>query len=80
MKKYQNDLDSKFTEGIFWEELEGKKASRIKFEMPTYLDKELGKFKDKTSWDKRIEWFRISFDSFHKAINPIWEKIQRDIN
>ena len=80
MKKYRLRLDSQFSKGIFWEELEGKKASRIKLEMPEELDRELGKFKDKTSWDKRIEWFRVSFESFHKTINPIWEDIQKDIN
>ena len=80
MKVYQDEINKNFEEGIFWEELEGKKASRIKLEMTKELDAELGRFKDKASWDMRLEWFRNSFDKFYKVINPIWEKVQKEIN
>jgi len=79
MKQYQNEIDTKLRDGIFWEELKGKKASRIKLEMPEELDRELGKFKDKLSWDKRLEWFRTSFDEFYRVINPVWERVQKEI-
>ena len=79
MKFYQSEIDSKLNDGIFWEELEGKKASRIKLEMSEHLNAELGKFKDKASWHLRLEWFRNSFDDFYKVINPIWERVQKEV-
>ena len=80
MKKYQSEIENKFNRQIIWEELEGKKASRIKFEMDESLDKEIGTFKDKENWNQKIDWFRESFKDFYNVVNPIWEKVQKEIN
>lgn len=79
MLKNKKEIEDNFDGDIVWERLEDKKASRIKFDMSQDILKEIGDFKNKDSWDQRIEWFRKSFMKFYKAVNPVWEKIQKEI-
>lgn len=80
MMKNKEYIDKNFDGEIVWERLEGKKASRIKFEMSQETLKDIDDFKNKESWEQRIEWFRESFKNFYIVINPIWEKVQKEIN
>ena len=79
MKKYQSELEERFDGEIIWQRLENKKASRIKYEMPIDEYEQYGKFKNKDSWDPKIEWFRISIVKFYEAFYPVWEKVQKEI-
>lgn len=80
MAKYKDELDKSFDGKIEWERLEKKKASRIKFDMPQKeLDALEGKFNDEVYWDRLIEWYKDSLVKFYKAVNPIWEKVQRQL-
>lgn len=62
---------------IIWTELEGKKASRVKFEMPnSILSKLEGKlFKNEENWDVLIKWFAESMNEFYNVVHPVWEKL-----
>lgn len=78
MLKYKEELESIFGAEIVWERLDGKRASRIKYEMPIELYKESGLLKDK-NWDSKIEWFREAMDKFYTAVYPVLEKVQREV-
>lgn len=80
MLKYKEEVESKFNGRLQWERLDDKKTSKIFFEMPQELYDEYGMFKDKESWDSKINWFEKAIDEFYKALYPTWEKVQRELN
>ena len=76
MMKYKPQIDEQFELGnIEWEKLDGKKASRIKFENSglqiTGVD-DAWKDSDKSAI---IAWFVNSMEKFHSVIQPIWRKV-----
>lgn len=75
MLNYKDEIDQKFDGEIEWERLEGKIASRIKFE--TKLDEM--NFRDETTWEALIDWYNDSMVKFYNVINPIWEKVQKEL-
>lgn len=79
MAKYKEDINQKLGLGIYWERLDNKKASRIKYEMPLELANQLGKLNNYDSWDQKINWFVESFDKFYNAIYPCWERVQKEL-
>ena len=79
MYKYKEEIDINIGEGIYWERLDNKKASRIKYEMPLELSNQLGKLNNYDSWDKKIDWFVNYFDKFYNVIYPYWERVQKEL-
>lgn len=80
MAKYEVDIKNKFPENIEFQRLEKKIASRIKHEMPhekiVLID---GKFTDEKHWEDLLSWYVTTMENFYKAVNPIWEKVQKEI-
>ena len=75
MYQHKNEIESKYDGTIIWERLDNKKASRIKVEMPKEIIDTLTNWKDKETWDIRIDWFSKEIVKFYNAIYPIWSKI-----
>jgi hypothetical protein len=81
MFKYKEDIEKGLDGNIHWERLEGKKASRIKYEMPIELFKEIdGSFNDGSNWNEWIDWYRESMKKFYNRVFPIWNKAQKDLS
>lgn len=81
MFQYKEEIEKNFNNDIFWERLDGKKASRIKYEIDySIVNKNEAKFTEKGNWDEWIEWFRVSMTKFYERVYPIWEKVQKEIN
>lgn len=91
---FQDDQDKKFFDsmlaynaeiqaifpGIEWERLEGKKASRIKFEMPSESDSLPRKFSDENSWEEILDWYSKTMKQFYNVLYPYWEKVQKQVS
>tara|TARA_R110002074_G_scaffold349634_1_gene520342 strand:- start:128468 stop:129589 length:1122 start_codon:yes stop_codon:yes gene_type:complete len=72
MYQRKDELESAFHGEIVWERLEGKKASRIKYDMPKEVNNGLLPWTSSDEADaQRIEWFIKELDSFYKAAYPI---------
>jgi hypothetical protein len=56
--------------------LEKKKASRIKYEI-SVKDFD-GRFSDENRWNDLIEWYRKAMVRFYEAVQPVWEKVQKE--
>jgi hypothetical protein len=81
MTRYKDEIEEGFEGNIFWERLDSKKASRLKYEMPIEnFQKIEGSFNEKTNWDEWIIWFRDSMEQFYNRVLPIWEKVQKEMN
>jgi hypothetical protein len=77
MAVHKEAIEASFNGNIEWERLEGKKASRIKFEMiKEKVDKLEGKFNDEIYWDELITWYSESMVHFYVVINPYLDKIR----
>jgi hypothetical protein len=77
---YQNKelLDKAFEGELIWERLEGKKASRIKHEMPKEMLSSLtGRFNEEQYWEELITWYIDAMERFYKALYPVLEKVQK---
>jgi hypothetical protein len=80
MYNHKEELEAGFNGGIYWERLDNKKASRIKYEIQyTELNINEGKFTDKANWSEWIEWFRKTMPKFYNHVYPIWDKVQKEI-
>jgi len=80
MAKYKDTIEGNFDGLITWERLENKKASRIRFDMPINEVKLLeGKFNDEVYWNNLISWYKDSMIKFYTAVNPVWEKVQKEL-
>jgi hypothetical protein len=75
MYQFKDEIDSKFDGVIIWERLDNKKASRIKAEMPIEIIDTLTNWKDKETWEIRINWFTKEIVKFYDVIYPIWKNI-----
>ena len=74
--RFKSEIESKL-DNIVWERLEGKKASRLKLELP--IDQiPVGGFRDEINWPFYIDWFRDSMNEFYSVVYPIWEKVQAE--
>ena len=79
MLKYKDAIESDFKSKLTWQRLDDKKASRIKFDCPKELMYEMSDWNNEEQRDMQIEWFRITMDKFYNAINPYWEKAQKEL-
>lgn len=79
MAQHKETINASFKD-IVWERLENKKASRIRFDMPKeeviLLE---GKFNDEVYWEDLCNWYIDAMLGFYKAVNPILEKVQKEI-
>lgn len=81
MKRYEEEINRAFNGTLIWERLDNKIASRIKYEMSAeeiQLLETKGTFEDETYWDDVIQWYCEAMPRFYQAINPVWEKVQRE--
>jgi hypothetical protein len=78
MHQYKGELEEAVN-GIQFQRLDNKKASRIKLET-TLMDYNgfEGKWEDKSNWDDVINWYVQNMMTFYDAVYPIWEKAQRN--
>lgn len=79
MKKYKDEVELKLS-GLQWERLDDKKTSKIIYEMPQELYNEYGMFKDKDSWESKINWLEKAIVDFYRVLYPTWEKVQKELN
>lgn len=81
IEKYKNEIDKDIADEIIWERLDGRKTSRIKYEIPIReFNLIAGDFNEKTNWDAWIEWYTVSMKKFYENLYPIWEKVQRELS
>jgi hypothetical protein len=38
-----------------------------------------GKFNDEVYWNNLISWYKDSMIKFYTAVNPVWEKVQKEL-
>jgi hypothetical protein len=38
-----------------------------------------GEWRDGDSWPEVIDWYTESMRKFYEAVNPVWEKVQKDL-
>lgn len=79
MYTYKEEIDA-ILEGVEWQRLDNKKASRIKFEI---LNEDLklinNTWREQQNWETVIDWYTQSMKSFYQVIYPIWEKVQKEL-
>lgn len=39
-----------------------------------------GRFNDELYWETLTEWYAIQMKNFYMTFNPVWEKVQKDLN
>ncbi len=80
MYQYKEEIDNKFSLGtIEWERLEGKKASRIKFEKTA-----LEITRDEDGWRNQkdeafINWYCDAMKEFYDVLLPYWTKVNNEV-
>ncbi len=81
MKRFQSQIESQYNGTIIWEQLEGKKASRIKVEITTLeINPEGHSFVDELYWEDLIRWYSEEMIKFYNVVYPYWEKVQKELN
>ncbi|MFC3881041.1 DUF4268 domain-containing protein [Algoriphagus namhaensis] len=76
MLEYKAQIESCFPSEIIWQELKGKKATRIKFEMPKATHDALpGKWGDKEREIEVHKWFLTSMDKFYNCLSPFLDNL-----
>lgn len=78
MEQYTEELNQAFENKLIWQRLEGKKASRISFELPKTDLEKMGAWDDPDAVNARAEWFVTEIDHFYQKVFPFWEKAQRE--
>ena len=80
MMKHREEIEARFDGTITWQRLEGKKASRIKHDMPKAIHETMSQWRDPEDMQKHIDWYRKTFLKFYNALYPVWEKVQRELS
>lgn len=77
MYKYK-DLIEGSIQGIEWQRLDDKKASRIRLDTTQEeMDNFEGKWGDKLCWDELIQWYVDNMTRFYSVVYPYWEEAQK---
>lgn len=79
MGRRKEDVHKQFGGPLIWERLDGKKASRIKYELSTFDLNKIGHWDSPEAREHRINWFTKSIGKFHDDLFPIWERVQNNI-
>ena len=79
MYAHKNEIESKL-EGVQWQRLDNKKASRFKLETSQNdLDSFRGKWGDESNWEDILGWYCTNMQIFYDVVSPIWEKVQKEL-
>lgn len=78
MEQYKSELDQAFDKKLIWQRLDGKKASRISFELPKTELEKMGAWDDPDAISARAEWFVTEIARFYQKVFPYWERAQRE--
>ena len=78
MEQYTSELNQAFENKLIWQRLDGKKASRISFELPKADLEKMGAWDDPDAVSARAEWFVTEIDRFYQKVFPFWERAQRE--
>ena len=74
------EIEAKFGSELIWERLDGKKASRIKCELPKeQYQKYIGKFREDDVWQEICDWYAEVMPQFHSALMPVWDQVQKQV-
>lgn len=68
----KDTIESNFGDSLVWQRLEGKKPSRIKYEMPINCY-------DKEEWNNAIEFMVDNMIKFEKAMQSILDEYKNNI-
>lgn len=79
MGRCKEEVHNQFGGTLIWERLDDKKASRIKYELPTSDLNKVGQWDSPEALEFRISWFTKSIIKFHDDLFPIWERVQNNI-
>ena len=79
MGRCKEAVHKQFGGPLIWERLDGKKASRIKYELSTSDLNKIGHWDSPEAREHRINWFTKSIGKFHDDLFPIWERVQNNI-
>jgi hypothetical protein len=83
MLKFKDEIQNNISDDIIWERLDMKKASRIRIDMTKEDVAKLtskGKFNEEVYWEELIEWYSYKMAEFFNVVNPVWEKVQKQIS
>ena len=76
MRSHADQIHQGFGQELEWQRLDGKKASRIKFEIG--YDQLSGQDREDIK-QERIDWYLENLDPFYKAVMPYWTKVQEQL-
>ena len=76
MRSYAEQIHQDFGQELEWQRLDGKKASRIKFEI---ADEQLSGGAPEEVKRERVNWYLENLDPFYKAVMPYWTKVQEQL-
>lgn len=76
MRCHADQIHQSFGQELEWQRLDGKKASRIKFEIA--YDQLSGRDREDIK-QERIDWYLKNLDPFYKAVMPYWTKVQEQL-
>ena len=76
---YSDELNTAFNGRLEWQRLDGKKASRVKYEMSADEAELIGDWNDQSAREGYIEWFVTELRRFHSIVFPYWEKTQNKV-
>ena len=79
LSTYSDELNTAFNDRLEWQRLEGKKASRVKYEMSAGEAELIGDWSDQSAREGYIEWFVTELRRFHSIVFPYWEKTQNKV-
>lgn len=77
MFQFSSELNAAFEHNLIWQRLDGKKASRIKFELSKIDLEKFGAWDDPDAVNSRVEWFSVEIENFYKKVFPYWDRAQR---
>lgn len=80
MEKRKDRLITSFGEGLVWERLDNKKASRIKYEMPSEVRSQLGDWSDQDAKKDYADWFATELERLYQALYPVWEEVHKELS
>lgn len=80
MKTFAPELNAAFDGQLEWQRLDGKKASRIKYEVSwEQQERDFGLWKDSESKSKYVGWFYEEMLRFYGIMQPAWERAQQKL-
>jgi hypothetical protein len=81
MYRQRHVVENSFTLGeITWQRLEGKKASRIKFEKSSHeINPDNPRFWEDREFEPLLDWYAEAMRAFVAAVHPVWLSVKSDL-